>query len=1270
MCQKSPERRKVGDTLTATVEPEDAEVTYKWTINGQNPASGETFTVPATAKYGDEIKLVVTDADGETATDTVYVGGLTILSVEPTTAANGNVGYKYIRVTFSKSLDSLDSSEIEIRHAKSNQLFSIESLKLSADGTFADVILYGSNDADGTTFLKANQPYVCTLTKDGEKASLGFEIPGFVSDAYVKAVDVEKHTIKIGNSGRTNQNDAEDTFSSYNLPSSFDGNLGTLLGNTVSFYYDADLNISDIQVQDQKVVIGAFKYNIPSDAQSWDECYFSQGDDKYYLKETSTASSNWTHVYRIYDGNGLGLENGTVYQYAKLVLNPDGTVAQAVILPTWTNLIFATSIDGKVVKESKSVSKDFDGFTIIKDDAFITTADLEEGDVIYYNDNDGVKYAEVYNDEVSGDLTKTYNKTAVLDGKSYTYKWTDAYAGMTTGKYVKDGKYVDLEEKVLIDYEDEEEVTFTLNRLGNVVKAEGTNSEEVSYTTEYMLTANAIGYKAAGTSYIGFKVNDGTSKSTITVDPTTLKKINGVTLACLETEVPGDAGKLNNKVYFTPNAAQDDTATLFANWDSNQDGNSKVQDDADIEHFINGETLAQIFPAGTLLKVTTDEKGTVTGVATSVSQGFINLNGTGDPADVAAADVIAPTAGGKDQVFKPGLTTIVTAGGKKLSISDDAEVWIANDDFSKIKKQTYAEYTGTSLKAQNANVLIVPSGTTVKQVVILDSKNTLGDSEVAEKEWGVVTESLTGRVDDDNTNVLKKLTVLNPAGEKVVYENIKAGFAGQAKGSIVYVELDSSGQVIRINNAADMAADGVAIVALDDAATLNKAETKVSNGDDGFDKNSMLKDRTNNNWVVEASDGAVVAKFDGSKVTTTTISAINNESSMKDYKTFVYNTVRKNGHDIEASVIVAIKDANAGGPTWTETSFTSDAGDVIFNDDGDAFIASTKSTKLTATIKGLPTGVSVKELQWYYMENEDATAEAVTSATAGNGTTKALDITDIQNRTTTTPTVPEAGEIYYLVVTGSDGEEYTSTTVTLAAPEVAGLDITEPLSAVYGTPLATTAGTVLIVDQFGEALAGAYSYRVGTGGATINTNTVAAAPTPGVTYTQAQAKLEISTAATTAAGSYAIEVYNEAPTASPAAAKLLGTIELTVAPRALVLADIGTALTTAAATNYDIVSGTSALMFTTAAAAGTSTLAFDVEPATGITTNLAIAPANGVITITTPTTGTDDDLIATITVTASGNIEGSATIEVLVDGDTSGTINGFDFGTITLVPTN
>ena len=81
---------KVGDTLTATVEPADAKVTYKWTINGKGAVTTATYTVPADANSGDAIKLVVTDADGETAEDTVYVGGFTILAVEPTTDQTNN----------------------------------------------------------------------------------------------------------------------------------------------------------------------------------------------------------------------------------------------------------------------------------------------------------------------------------------------------------------------------------------------------------------------------------------------------------------------------------------------------------------------------------------------------------------------------------------------------------------------------------------------------------------------------------------------------------------------------------------------------------------------------------------------------------------------------------------------------------------------------------------------------------------------------------------------------------------------------------------------------------------------------------------------------------------------------------------------------------------------------------------------------------------------------------------------------------------------------
>ena len=156
-------------------------------------AATPTYTVPASAVTGDAIEVTVTDADGNKATARATVSGLTIAAVEPTTAAGTNgagllIGYKYVRIFFSEPLSSLDASEVEIRDVKSKQLYSIESLKLSSTGLFADVVLAGSYDADGTTFLMPNVPYVATIDQDGMLDSLEFELPATVADEDRKSV--------------------------------------------------------------------------------------------------------------------------------------------------------------------------------------------------------------------------------------------------------------------------------------------------------------------------------------------------------------------------------------------------------------------------------------------------------------------------------------------------------------------------------------------------------------------------------------------------------------------------------------------------------------------------------------------------------------------------------------------------------------------------------------------------------------------------------------------------------------------------------------------------------------------------------------------------------------------------------------------------------------------------------------------------------------------------------------------------------------------------
>ena len=70
MCQKSPERRKVGDTLTATVEPSDAKVTYQWLADGKEISGATKATLEVTKDFlGKKISVEVTDGDDVAVSD-------------------------------------------------------------------------------------------------------------------------------------------------------------------------------------------------------------------------------------------------------------------------------------------------------------------------------------------------------------------------------------------------------------------------------------------------------------------------------------------------------------------------------------------------------------------------------------------------------------------------------------------------------------------------------------------------------------------------------------------------------------------------------------------------------------------------------------------------------------------------------------------------------------------------------------------------------------------------------------------------------------------------------------------------------------------------------------------------------------------------------------------------------------------------------------------------------------------------------------------------
>ena len=192
----------------------------------------------------------------------MYVGGFTILKVEPTTASTSN-SYKYIRAYFSTGLKSLTPEDLVIRAVKSQQLYSVEAVKLSSDGTYADITIAGDASVAGTSFLLAGVKYGCLVNYDGDEAYLEFELPMFYSDLTVTGVDLEKAKVTVRGSGRVktsdNTNDGWNYYGEYEIGDVYEGNLGTLVGRHVNMNVNSDDQVTDFYVQDEAIVIGAME---------------------------------------------------------------------------------------------------------------------------------------------------------------------------------------------------------------------------------------------------------------------------------------------------------------------------------------------------------------------------------------------------------------------------------------------------------------------------------------------------------------------------------------------------------------------------------------------------------------------------------------------------------------------------------------------------------------------------------------------------------------------------------------------------------------------------------------------------------------------------------------------------------------------------------------------------------------------------------------------------------------------------------------------------
>ena len=605
--------------------------------------------------------------------------------------------YKYIRATFSAALDSLEPSEIEIRRKSDKQLFSVDTVKLSSDGYTADITLFGDKNAAGTRFLEPATIYVMTVTHDGFTDDLEFQLPDNGRDLIVTKVDVDAGKITVAEDGRTtNPTIAGDI----TVGDEYLGNLGYLVGRNVVVGINADKELLNFSVEDQDVVIAKVKYVLDGDG-NIDKSYFETPDEtKYYLVYGGTAlvpGSNTTRIAATTiidaatgtDITGLAeAADGVEYQYAKLVLNKNGTVATAVLQGAdgWDGHIIVTSTDDTKVIESSDFALDFDGYTIVKDDEYVDVEDLEAGDILYYNTND--TFVDVYTEQITGNIEKITSEKVTIDGEAY--KWANA-------QYLKSGKYVTLDQtdidsdlKYLYSLDPDEDTTITLNRAGTIQVIDGTVMDDVVTTSDiYVLTEKGAQYAIGKTEYIELVGSNGSSE-TLVID---ISKV-------------------------TSYAGKDSSLSVVTSGESFKDKNA------------TGTTIttANTFTAKKPVKITKNADGVVVGI---------------DLRETAAHAGSATLSDGSDQTISKDSTSLYVTANDKITLKSSTPVFIINDSSNdntepfSVEKTTIGELTKTAV-GNRVTAYAKGSSTSAEYVIIDNASNDAWTTTDTETIGGIV----------------------------------------------------------------------------------------------------------------------------------------------------------------------------------------------------------------------------------------------------------------------------------------------------------------------------------------------------------------------------------------------------------------------------------------------------------------------------------------------------------------------------------------------------
>ncbi|SFQ51750.1 hypothetical protein SAMN02910358_02609, partial [Lachnospiraceae bacterium XBB1006] len=449
--KKATKIKGTGKTIALKVTCPDKVATYKNTLkvkvyNKKNNKLVKTLSKKATVK----------------------VTVLKVNSVE-TASTTG----KYLVAYFNKSLKTLKVADVTVREKDTDIMKGVESVTLSSDGKSATIALVGEETDNTNSFVERNKDYTFSVTQNGVTATTTFHVDAVLDNATVTRTNAAKKTITVSNV-------------TLNVPDSITVDYEEILGSTVTVWYNESAQITKINNVDKKVVYGAFRVNKDTATKS---AYFTNlaTDEKYYTQDTTNGKIYAT--YLINRGTAAFTNSGEVeytyaqvtdnteFAYAKLVLNSNGTVREAVVVPAMDNFLVDEVKDQVIVNGTDQQSlKDY---SIVKDGKTVGISAIQKGDVVFFNS--AAKFAEIYTDKKTGKLEAVYAGKFAFDGKTYD----DTHAAFADGGF--DSVTDDYMNALLKGGKD---ITVYFDRAGIVAYVQGEQAAVETTTKSLYIIAN------------------------------------------------------------------------------------------------------------------------------------------------------------------------------------------------------------------------------------------------------------------------------------------------------------------------------------------------------------------------------------------------------------------------------------------------------------------------------------------------------------------------------------------------------------------------------------------------------------------------------------------------------------------------------------------------------------------------------------------------------------------------------------------------------------